>query len=245
MKKFLLLVVPILSLIACSNEELIPNVENNQLQEIQQKYEATKSNARINFGGLAAVISGHNTSRSESSPMTGNDYVQFLASLPKEKVDSLYEIYCTPSMEATYENNIDIVEQALIDNSSIEEVQALYNFTDSYIQSGGHNMTLLINESQQVSPLISDCMVISAATIDEFILDNSDYRLATSHCIRDLYVKLVEMYTGNVIAEGVCSWLAAVPGLDALTQLVMAGCDLYSAIKLAHEYNICCATSVS
>ena len=147
--------------------------------------------------------------------------------------------------EEEYNYNYNIITESLIENSSIEEVQTLYNFTDKYIECGGHNMDLLIQETQPVSPIIEDCMIRSAATIDEFIPDNSDYRVASSHCISDLYHKLIESYVDEAIAEGVGAALAAFPEIDVAYQLVCAGVDLYESIKLAHEYNICCAKSAS
>lgn len=39
--------------------------------------------------------------------------------------------------------------------------------------------------------------------------------------------------------------LSTFPGVDVAYELFTAGCDLYSAIKLAYEYNQCCLTSIS
>ncbi|ROT11178.1 hypothetical protein [Muribaculum intestinale] len=238
---------PLLSfmLLACTTtDEPIYNNDVMDRQEIQQKYDVFKALTIDNLNNSLSIILNSN-SRSPSTINNGNEYIDILTNLPVETVDSLYHIYCTPSAEILYNDNFDIILQALTDNSSIEEVQALYNFTDEYIANGGHDMELLYHESQQVSPIIGECMISCAAAIDEFILDESDYRIATSHCIRDLCIKLIEMGIDNAVSEVVDGLLSTFPGVDVAYELFTAGCDLYSAIKLAYEYNQCCLTSIS
>ena len=168
--------------------------------------------------------------------------------MPKEKVDSLYNIYCTSEKEQEYEKLYSTSIDELIRQSSLEEVQSFYNFANDYLESGGNNMIMLMDAIKDKAPIIQGCMINSAASIDEYLSAPTVSRNANDYCFETLFsgfvksqIETAAMDAGKTVAAA----LIVCPEADALTGLLILGMDLYSSIKLVHEYNLCVATHVS
>lgn len=111
------------------------------------------------------------------------------------------------------------------------------------MECGGNNMILLETACKDVSPIIKECMICSAATIDEFVETiPPKTRNADSWCIAELSLKLAESYIEGDIAKVA---IDLIPGAGVVAGCIMAGIDLYSTIKLAHEYDMCRINRVS
>lgn len=245
MKTLLMIPLLVIGLISCtSHDDIVSSDEDVLNQDIQNLYDEYKADTQEEIGTTMGVLNATNSRAAITQKMTGSVLVEYIASLSSEKVDSLYSQYCTSEEELKYDNLTDSIISVLIENSSLEEVQKLFNFKNEYIESGGHNMTMLVSAISDVSPLIKNCMISCAANVDEFIEVVPQSRAANSWCLHQLSLKLAESYAVNGIAD-VALGMLAVPGADAVGALVLAGYDLYSSIEMAHEYNMCCVTHVS
>lgn len=203
-------------------------------------YNMYRDQAQKAIGCTMNTLKSPNSRASNSSSTSGLQLVEYLVSLPSEEIDSLYNQYCTAEEELKFDNFIDSVMEAIIDNSSIEEVQILYNFKNSYIDCGGHNMEFLLVAIHNVSPLISDCMISCAANIDEFLDNTPQSRTTNLGCLEELTHKMAASYATSGIAE-VGLALIGIPDVDIVGSLLSAGYDFYSAIEMAHDYDRCSA----
>lgn len=249
MKRLLLIPMLVLGLMSCtSNEDPIASEENQSLSEITEKYESYKVSAQDDIEQTYQALAG-SESRSEGvTSISGSELIQLLSSLPVETVDSLYRLYCTPQIEQEYDNRYDEAIDELIKQSSLEEVQQFYNFTNSYIENGGHSMVMLAEAIKDKAPIIQECMIGCAASIDEYLNTVPESRAANSYCLHELTLKMAESAIQNEvvdIAGEVAVAMIGVPGVDVAVALGLAGYDLYDSIKMAHEYNMCCVTHVS
>lgn len=249
MKKLLLIPLFVLGLISCtSNDDIASSEENVLNSDIQNLYNEYRANAQEGIGTTMDALNATKSRASNSDKVSGTALVEYIASLSAEEVDSLYNQYCTSEEEEKYDNYTDSLISVLIDNSSLEEVQNLFNFTNSYIENGGHNMTMLSSAVSNVSPLIKSCMISCAANIDEFLTVAPQSRAANSWCLHQLSLKMAESSVMNGVADvvgDVAVGMIGVPGVDVAGALILAGYDLYSSIEMAHDYNMCCATHVS
>lgn len=245
MKKLLLIPLFVIGLMSCtSHDDTISSDEDVFNTDIQNLYDEYRTSAQEEIGATMDALNAPNTRADVSQKMSGSVMVEYLASLSSEEVDSLYNQYCTSEEELKYDNFTDSIISVLIDNSSLEEVQALFNFKTSYIENGGHNITMLVSAISNVSPLIKNCMISCAANIDEFIDVVPQTRAANSWCLHELSLKLAKSYAEDGIADVVLDMIG-VPGVDVAGALILAGYDLYSSIEMAYEYDKCCATHVS
>lgn len=253
MKKLLFISFALLCMISCTNYAELSLSQEESLSEVEQKYQSYKTSAQESIQLVLESLGKPNARSNEDSTMTGDALVLFLASIPKDTIDSLYYLYCTPEAKVKYEILQDTIESIIIQESSLEEYQKLNYFTDSYIESGGHNLSMLQNATRNVSPIIKDCMISSAASIDEFS-SITQYQPSpqtleyNSYCLHMLARKTIKSavlggFTNAVVEIGMST--LGIPGVDLVTGLILAGVDLYSAIELAHEYNMCCLTHLS
>lgn len=235
-------------MISCSSYD-DPYTDTLSHAELTEQYEYYKANAQKRIGQTFQVLAA-NPSRSDDSTqqITSSDLINLLISMPKEKVDSLYNIYCTSEKEQEYEKLYSTSIDELIRQSSLEEVQSFYNFADDYLESGGNNMIMLMDAIKDKAPIIQGCMINSAASIDEYLSASTVSRNANDYCLDTLLKDVVKSQIENVAIDAgraVAAALIASPEVDALAGLLILGVDLYSSIKLAHEYNLCVATHVS
>lgn len=227
-------------LTSCENNDYPVPPKHHYNQIISSKYIVSKSD--INNSILQTMhIMGAPNNRT-SIEITGNDLVNFVSSLPKEYVDSLYLIYCNPDNELQYEDYLDDIDLGLVKETSESDVDQLYTFINSYKEVGGNNMQMLETACYKKPLIIQECMISCAAIIDTFSLDYPISRNANSWCLHELTLKLMESIIEGKIADIAIDFI---PGANVIGACVMAGMDLYSAIKTAHEYEMCCVTHVS
>lgn len=253
MKKLLLLPLLLLSVFSCtSNEDSIQPNENSSISEISKKYEAHKIKKQNEIGHTYNLLTGKRTRSESQTAVSGAEFLQLLSTMPSETVDSLYQQYCTPEIEQEYEDLYYESMDKLIEQTSAEEVQQLHNFARSYIEQGGNNMNFLSESIQNRPAVIQECMIRCAASIDEYLdsvrMYPIEFRGPNSYCFYQLILKIAESSVENEIIgtiEDALLPLICVPGFDVAVALISEGLDLYDALKLAHEYNMCCATHVS
>lgn len=247
MKKTLLILSFTTCLISCSSYD-DPYTDTLSHAELTEQYEYYKANAQKRIGQTFQVLAANPSRSDDSTQITSSDLINLLISMPKEKVDSLYNIYCTSEKEQEYEKLYSTSIDELIRQSSLEEVQSFYNFADDYLESGGNNMIMLMDAIKDKAPIIQGCMINSAASIDEYLSASTVSRNANDYCLDTLLKDVVKSQIENVAIDAgraVAAALIASPEVDALAGLLILGVDLYSSIKLAHEYNLCVATHVS
>ncbi len=230
-----------------SNEVPILEDEDKTLIEIGEIYESSQINTQKSLGQIYVALYGSKSRSNMSDLITGTELIRLLTSMPVETVDSLYNIYCTPQKEEEYDNCYKTSIDELIRLSSLDEVLQMLDFTDSYIENGGHNMTTLAEAIKNKTPIIQECMIRCAAGIDEFI-GTSASRSSNAYCLHELQLEMAKSAVENevidVVGDAMVSMIG-VPGVDAAGALVLAGYDLYSSLEMAHKYNMCCATHVS
>lgn len=247
MKKTLLILSFTTCLISCSSYD-DPYTDTLSRSELTEQYEYYKANAQKRIGQTFQVLAANPSRSDDSTQITSSDLINLLISMPKEKVDSLYNIYCTSEKEQEYEKLYSTSIDELIRQSSLEEVQSFYNFANDYLESGGNNMIMLMDAIKDKAPIIQGCMINSAASIDEYLSAPTVSRNANDYCFETLFsgfvksqIETAAMDAGKTVAAA----LIVCPEADALTGLLILGMDLYSSIKLVHEYNLCVATHVS
>ncbi|MDE5957527.1 MAG: hypothetical protein K2G78_04370 [Muribaculaceae bacterium] len=249
MKKLLLINMLVLGLMSCtSNEDPIASIEDQSLSEITEKYDNYKASAQYDIEQTYKALAGSKSRSKGITSISGSELIQLLSSLSVETVDSLYRLYCTPQIEQEYDNRYDEAIDELVKQSSLEEVQQFYNFTNSYIENGGHSMVMLSESIKGRAPIIQECMIGCAASIDEYLNTLPESRAANSYCLQELTLKMAESAIQNEVVDIVGDAAVAmigVPGADVAVALGLAGYDLYDSIKMAHEYNLCCVTHVS
>ena len=249
MKRLHLIPLLVLGLMSCtSNEDSVQSENDKSLIEIEEKYENYKASTQEGIGQAYQVLAGTESRTESAASISGSEFVFLLSSLPVETVDSLYMLYCTPQMEQEYNNLYDACIDELIKQSSLDEVQQFYNFTNSYIENGGHNFTMLAEALKDKTPIIQECMIGCAASIDEYIVVAPESRAANSYCLHQLTLKMAESAVQNEVVDilgDVAVSAIVVPGVDVVGALCLAGYDLYDAVMMAHEYNLCCMKYVS
>lgn len=167
----------------------------------------------------------------------GGPLVNVLINIPASTVDSLFtEI---EGELAEYEEQRDscmvLILNKLIENTSEEEVQALLNFKQSYIEAGGFNPDMLQSACLGVSPIIQDFMIDIAATVDGYVISSFD---PDSHesCLEQLVLKLIE---GDVESRLIEAITAELGEIGLAIDVFFIGKDLYDEIRLTYEYNQC------
>ena len=249
MNRTFLFSVILLGLISCtSKEEPIQKGEDKSIVEISDIYENYKSETQEEIGFVYNILAGKGSRSNELEPVYGEDLIHLIISLPDETIDSLYNQYFSSQTEQTMDSIYDASVDELLKQSSAEEIQQLYQFTNLYIENGGHNMEMLANAIKDKTPIVQNCMICCAANIDEYILTTTLSRTNDEYCLRQLTTKMAEsaVQSGIMdIAGGAAVALIAAPGADVVIPLFLMGYDLYSAIKVAHEYNRCVATHIS
>lgn len=249
MKKLLLSILLALGFMSCSsNEEIILNEEAISFSELTEKYDSYKVLSQENIAQTYQELTGSKARSAGTTSVTGAELIQLLSSMPKETVDSLYKYYCTPTIEQEFSSNYDICLDELEKHSSIVEVQQFFDFINTYIETGGHNLIMLANNLKGKAPIIQECMIGCAASIDEYLGTIPQSRSADAYCLHQLSLKMAESAFTNelisIVADASLAMIAA-PGADVALGLCLAGYDLYSSLKMAHDYNMCCATHVS
>lgn len=245
MKKFFIIPLLVLGLNSCtSSDDPIQPESERASSEIAKKYEASKENTKKQIGETLKMLDGSNSRSVDNTVVSGREFVDYIANMPIEVIDSLYKEYCTLQMEQKYDEAYEATIDLLIENSSLEEVQVLFDFINTYEKYGGNNISLLEKTCKNVSPIIQECMIRSAASIDEFyiIVTETRSRGADSWCLQQLSLKLVQSSIEGDIADVV---IDLIPGADVIGACIMAGMDLYGALKTAHEYEMCRVTHVS
>lgn len=233
-------------LVGCSDEYASDEFKDTSSSLVKQKYELSQANLKSSLGQAFQIMEGLPQSRSETYTMRGEDFINYLISLPSEKIDSLYAIYCTPELEAlrdsTQMENISI----LIEVSSPEEVSHMLKFVNNYIESGGHNLNMIENGVQNMTPIIGDYTITSAAIADEFIPDKIDLSRPDDYCLRQLIVYAV----GSLVSVEIQSQIEEaagelIPAMGVVAGLVFIGMDVTDAVKAAHDYDKCKRTHLS
>ena len=238
-----------LGLVSCSsNEDSVQIEDDKSLSEIAERHENYKASTQGDIVVAYQTLTGEGSRSGGAISISGPELVSLLSSLPVETVDSLYMIYCTPQIEQEYDNRYYAAIDELIKQSSLEEVQQFYNFTSAYIGDGGHNIPMLAEAIKNKTPIIQECMIGCAARIDEYIADMSESRAANSYCLHQLTLKMAESAVQNEVVDVIGDLavdMIGVPGVDVVGALCLAGYDLYDAVMMAHEYNLCCLKNVS
>lgn len=238
-----------IGLLSCtSNDDIASSEENEQNTGIQTLYNAYKINAQKGIETTMAALNAPKSRATSHNKVPGLVLVEYLASLSNETVDSLYNQYCNSEENLKYDNYTDSLISVLVEGSSLEEVQNLFNFTNSYIENGGHNMAMLSASASKASPIIKNCIISCAANIDEFSDISSQSLPSESWCLRQLALKMAESSVMNGIADvvgDIAVDMIGIPGVDVAGALILLGYDLYSSIEMAHDYKMCCLTHLS
>ncbi|MDE6269025.1 MAG: hypothetical protein K2M04_08100 [Muribaculaceae bacterium] len=233
---------------SCNSSEEYFDEGMNDSSYVKRTYVEFQDRLHDSFGQSICMISSGQIRGRDVKSISGEEFIRFLISLPIEKLDSLYNIYCTPEADLDYQLKITQEIDKLINSTSVAEVEKIYEFAELYMQMGGRDLHMITEACRGVSPIIADCIIGSAAGIDEFLSILPKSRDLNSYCLSHLTERMAESMVENVVvdvAKDAAVALIAVPGADVVGGLVLAGMDLYNAIELAHEYNMCCATKVS
>lgn len=164
----------------------------------------------------------------------------FITQTPKETIDSLYYAnYAECNRE-----RIDLYDpklyKALVAVSSEKEATSLLGFIETYISRNGNDMPYLAAMVRGNSSLIQECMVISAAIIDNVIIEGRQISLYNEYCLRQAIIELSGGLVTDAIIDEIINDLAIIPGADIFAELAAVGWGLYDTVKLAFEYDQCC-----
>lgn len=251
MRKFLFLIIYLLGIVSCTSDEYYVNNERSpSMTETTLRYEAKRKQIQERLGQICELLEGTCSRSDTDRSKTGVQYINCLTSLSTNRVDSLFTLYCTPKTDQIYDKCLDAALDTLISLTSEKEVNQLFDFIDAYIDNGGHNSVMLYNAIQGTTSIIGDYMVDCAAGIDEFMINHSQIEVSHiySYCLErmllDLINSAVENKVINVIRDLVDS-LIVIPGVDVAADLILAGVDLYTAIRIAHDFQMCCIRYIS
>lgn len=241
MKKALLFFLSALLLTSCSLMEYENPIVNNNESDWQSLYEDQKHKTSEDLKAVYKKITVE-TRTSETTEFSIREFCNYLINCPSTEIDSLYNIYCTKEIENIIDERFDYSLKLLEENTSSYEVTKLFDFIKTYSENGGCDIEFLKAQIEGVSPLIQDCMVRAAGSIDFIFGEMNQTRGGVEYCFHRMMIGLAGDMAESVIVDEITATLAPYPGIDVAATLIAAGYDTYTAIKAAYEFDLCCAT---
>ncbi len=205
---------------------------------ISKKYANARLKAQANIQAVLSQLNGEYAHKEGSRP--GLELANYLRALNTQKRDSLMAIYCTPAHQIQYED-IDLYVIGLMEEvSSEKDTEIWVSFKNKYLQSGGNATSLLPQTLASCSTqVVSDCVIYTAAVIDEIQFVYKDLSERDIYCLERLKEVLAESLILTEFERVAIAILSTVPGVDLAATLLAAGYDLYSACITARDYNDC------
>lgn len=198
-------------------------------------YDNYQSYLKSQLGDIISMLEG-NESRSDAAPMSGEEFVNYLKSIPRTELDSLYFKYCTPEAEIMFDKRQDLVNQILSENATPDEICYIYNFADEYYSIGGHNLSFVENSVKNQTPFIRNCTIRFAACTDEFVSTNSR---SLEECNMNMNMAICKYILESAITNEISSGFVSTPEGDIASLLVDLGLGVIEAMKIAHDYDMC------
>lgn len=236
----------LLFITACNSENALDGQTDTGFNEqVITKYQTARKNVRQQVGITLSVLRHLQGERVDSAdfgkPTDGTELLTYLTSLPSETIDSLYTLYCTPENQVVAESVADSIFDAATKGITPQQLQQLVNFTESYFETGGHNLTLLTTAVSGMPTNAQDYMINFAAKVDE-CTPHAKSRGLYEYCLNKLMDKVAKTIILNEATSAELDMLSttlACPGADVATALFLCGVGLYDALEMAHEFNWC------
>ena len=176
------------------------------------------------------------------------DLLEYIVNIDSSYVDSLYHSDSRIGMNVGIDLYDPQMYAAVEQSSSVEEAAALYDFIEEYTSEGGNDMVYLYNSIQGMSKPTQNAMIESAYIIDNTITKGTlqiALHSSKAECIKKLEVSLIEDFVSDTLIDNLMIDLSMFPTLDLVVGLVDIGVDLTSAIKTAHDFELCCARVIN
>lgn len=227
--------------IACkSSEEDLPPSDNLLLNkiEIKESYADSKQKTKEMVTKMYQKIVTTPT-RSTIDSVTASEFIQYLISIPKHQIDSLYSTNCTPQWQNQRDEAVQTLWQLMSEITSKEEVSNLMEFINDYEDPQNRSFEFIFNSVINQSPIIQACIINSAAIIDEIMSNDSQTRSVNRYCLKQLERSLCEEMIEGAASEIVLEMAESIPYVGIIAALADAGYNGYNTIKLAYDYDQC------
>ena len=217
-----------------SSDEPEPG-NQKELSEIMEVYDNYQGRLKSQLGDIISMLEG-NGSRSDVTPMSGEEFINYLISIPRTELDSLYLKYCTPEAEIMFDKRQELVNQILSANATPDEICYIYNFADEYYSTGGHNLPFVEKEVENQTPFIRNCMIRFAVCADEFVGNPSR---GIEECDVALHTAIFRTVLESAVGDEVTIDLSGMPPAAMMSALLDLGLDAIAAMKIAYDYDEC------
>ena len=225
---------------ACATDQPEPAVATANYTSFESLYAQAKQRTQERNRAMWSLLG---VSNSRADTLNGNSLFWHLANLPEAEFDSIYNVYCSPENLAIYEDIYELNLQALIDLSSPEDVQNLFNFTKKYIEIGGHNPDF-VNKGLHTTFVdsgdpIKEAMLEEVEFIDEVLPLDPDvidsHRKCLETALKDNGIEIVI----DLLDTGAAIYDPANIFLDVSSVVK----DFSTVVKIVHEYHNCLITT--
>ncbi len=224
-----------------TNEEIEMKELNNPFDS--QLYLNSKYSTQKRISILCSELSNleGKSVRSNLPAFSPDELVEWLINMPTDTIHKSYNPNYELEKEKAEDNMMEYIAQATSEENAIE----LLIFIDKYIRMGGHEEGCLVNAMSGQPYLIQECMIVSAAAIDEVMTVTNLERASNSYCIEQLVIELAHDFVDDAIKDTLIDILSVFPGVDVLAELAIVGMDFHDALKLAFEYERCTASHIN
>ena len=225
---------------ACATDQPEPAVATANYTSFESLYAQAKQRTQERNRAMWSLLG---VSNSRADTLNGNSLFWHLANLPEAEFDSIYNVYCSPENLAIYEDIYELNLQALIDLSSPEDVQNLFNFTKKYIEIGGHNPDF-VNKGLHTTFVdsgdpIKEAMLEEVEFIDEVLPLDPDLVDAHRKCLE----KTLEDNGVEIVFDLVETGYDIYTGVDLPEGIKLAIKDFATVVKIVKDYNECLVTT--
>lgn len=223
----------IATLCSCATDRLESQLDDSIIIEEQYELYTHVVNDELSQT-LHSIDSAY--SRSRQDTYVGFSLFNYFISIPISKIDSVLNNLDEESLSRSY--NTDAFDLQ-VDALGLASTRKIYDFAESYIDSGGHNMETLKSYAYNEDAEMQKCLTIAASTIDSFLpQDGRMITMGKDYCGMQLLREIAVMAVSDEVVRLIETGLA-LPEFDVLGCLIIGGAELYDAYKAVKDYHEC------
>lgn len=243
MKKLFYALFLIMIATACSSEQEPSQTRTvNTERNPQLLYEEYTTDIQIQFAKNWIEINknddnGEKNETSYPETMTGYEYIKRLCAISENDLTVISDRIKANFNQDSFDQKYAFQLEKLISETSESDVEALFSFTEVYLDKGGNSQSLLTTYTNNRPIIIQNMMIYMAAYIDQInIPETRSVSGGARYCL-DI---LIHDMASDAIKDLIAGTILGLAG--PLGEIVDTGAGFIGTLNDALKFNRCMAT---